>query len=81
MLRISKETKLNPGDVVQSASRFFGEGGEGLNVTERGPCCISFEGAGGYLTVAVVEGEKSRTVEIETREFEYPAKQFLRNIR
>jgi hypothetical protein len=77
MLRISKHTQLKPADVIERASRFFGDGGEGLDETQRTACCISFEGAGGYLTVSVADEENRRSVDIETREFEYPAKKFL----
>ena len=80
MLRISKETKLSPADVVERASRFFGKDGEGLKETERTPCCISFDGAGGYLSVSVAEKNELRTVDVETREFEYQAKKFLGNL-
>jgi hypothetical protein len=77
MIRISKKSRLKPEDIIAKASRFFGKGGEGLEETERGPCCISFAGAGGYVTVAVAEKITEREVDVETREFEYPAKQFL----
>lgn len=77
MMRISKHTQLKPADVIERASRFFGGDGEGLDETQRTPCCISFEGAGGYLTVSVADEENRRSVDIETREFEYPAKKFL----
>jgi len=77
MLRISKHTRLKPADVIDRASRFFGSGGEGLDETQRTPCCISFEGAGGHVTVSVADEENRRSVDIETREFEYPAKKFL----
>jgi hypothetical protein len=48
-----------------------------LDETERGPCCISFSGVGGYVTVTVSEQDDQREVDVETREFEYQAKQFL----
>ena len=77
MIRMTKQTRLKPPDVIVRASEFFGKGGEGLEETERNPCCISFEGAGGYVAVSVVEEEKHRTVDIESREFEYQVKRFL----
>jgi len=77
MLRISMQSQLNTDEILSTASRYFGKGGEGLDEIERGPCCISFSGAGGYVTVTVCEqGNKSEVV-VETREFEYQAKQFL----
>ena len=77
MLRISKDTKLQPAAVIERAARFFGKGGEGLDESERSACCISFQGVGGYLTVSIADENQHRTVDIETREFEYQAKRFL----
>jgi hypothetical protein len=77
MIRISKKSRLDPEAILAKASRYFGKGGEGLDETERGPCCISFSGAGGYVTVMVSEKSSQREVDVEAREFEYQAKQFL----
>ena len=77
MLRISKNTRLPPAAVIEKASLFFGKGGEGLAEIERTPCCIAFDGVGGYLSVSIVDEKSMRTVDVETREFEYQAKQFL----
>jgi len=77
MIRISKQSRMNTSEILAKASRYFGKGGEGLDETERGPCCISFSGAGGYVTVTVSEETNKREVDVETREFEYQAKQFL----
>ncbi|MBT8366718.1 MAG: hypothetical protein KJP23_18665 [Deltaproteobacteria bacterium] len=77
MLKIAKQTRLVPEEIIDRASKFFGKGGEGLEETERNPCCISFEGVGGYVFISIDDEEKHRMVDIETREFEYQAKQFL----
>ena len=77
MLRISKQSRLNTDEIHAKASRYFGKGDEGLDETERGPCCILFSGVGGYVTVTVSEQDDQREVDVETREFEYQAKQFL----
>ena len=80
MIRITKQTRLKPPDIIVSAAEYFGKGGEGLEEKERNLCCISFEGAGGYVAVSVVEEDKHRTVDIESREFEYQVKRFLETI-
>ena len=80
MIRITKQTRLKSPDVIVRASEYFGEGGEGLEEKEPNPCCISFEGAGGYVAVSVVEEDKHRTVDIESREFEYQVKRFLETV-
>jgi len=77
MIRISKKSRLNPSEILAEASRYFGKGGEGLDETEKSSCCISFSGAGGYVTVTVSEKTNQREVDVETREFEHQAKQFL----
>ena len=77
MIKIAKQTGLAPEEVVDRAAKFFGKGGEGLEEKERNPCCISFEGSGGYVSIAIYEEEKNRMVEVESREFEYQAKRFL----
>jgi len=77
MIRISKQSRLKPVEIIAMASLYFGKGGEGLEETERGGCCISFAGAGGYVTVTVSEENGRREVDVETREFEYQAKRFL----
>lgn len=80
MIRISKKSRMNRDEIIAKASRYFGKGGEGLDETERGPCCVSFSGAGGYVTVMVVEGNDQQEVDVESREFEYQAKRFLESV-
>jgi hypothetical protein len=82
MLKIGKQTKLDREKVIERAAKFFGKDGEGLEEKERNPCCIEFEGVGGYVFVSIVDDEdgKKRTVDVETREFEYQAKQFLERV-
>ena len=80
MLRIAKPTKLVPEAVIDRALKFFGKGGWGLEEIQRNPCCISFEGGGGHVSILIDDQEKHRIVDVETREFEYPVKQFLGNL-
>ena len=80
MLKIGKQTKLSPEEVMSQASRFFGKSGQGLEENEKltcFPCRITFEGYGGHVTISISDEEKHRMVDVETREFEYQAKQFL----
>ena len=80
MIRITRQTRLKPAAIIDRASDYFGEGGEGLEENERSLCCISFEGAGGYVAVAVVDEDKHRLIDVETREFEYQVKRFLERL-
>ncbi len=77
MLRISNQSQLSTDEILAKAARYFGKGGEGLDETEREPCCISFSGGGGYVTVTVTEKSNQREVDVKTREFEFQARQFL----
>ena len=80
MIRIAKNTRLKPEDIIERASKYFGKGGQELTETQRNLCCISFEGIGGYVAVSVTEENNYRTVDVESREFEYQARQFLDKI-
>jgi hypothetical protein len=80
MIRIARQTRLNPADIIDRASDYFGEGGEALEEKERNPCCISFVGAGGYVAVSVVDEDNHRMVDVESREFEYQMKRFLETL-
>jgi hypothetical protein len=82
MARYSVKTKLSPEDAIKKAKAYFGEGGLGLEMSEQNPCCVYFEGGGGHVTVTAgaVEGKKETTVTLETREWDYQVKRFMREI-
>jgi hypothetical protein len=80
MARYSVETKRTPEQVIEMAEAYFGEGGLGLDAGERGPCCVYFEGGGGYVSVTASEGENTATVDLETREWDYHVRQFMRAV-
>jgi hypothetical protein len=73
------ETKLSPEKAIQKAIAYFGKGGVGLETMEKGSCCAHFEGSGGHILVAVSDGPKTR-VDLETREWDYAVRQFMRRI-
>jgi len=80
MARYSVETKLSSDQAIEKAVAYFGPGGVGLQVTEQASCCAHFEGGGGHVRVTVAAGERRTTVELETREWDYDVKQFMRKI-
>ena len=80
MLHIAKKSRLAREEIIDRASKYFGENGQGLTETGRNLCCISFEGIGGYIATSVIDEEGYRMVDIETREFEYQAKRFLERV-
>ena len=77
MLRISKESKMRPEKVLEKAKGFFGTGGVGLEMMAACETDVRFEGGGGFVVVEVCERGKGAEVTIETREWEYQAKEFL----
>jgi len=80
MARYSVETKLGAEEAIEKATAYFGEGGLGLAVVQQGPCCVSFEGGGGHVYVTAVTGEKMTTLDLETREWDYHVKRFMREV-
>lgn len=78
MIKLSVTTKLDNKTIIKKAVDFFGNK-NGLKVTEQGDCCASFEGAGGYVRVDIVESEK-KEVTVESREHEYLAKKFVESL-
>lgn len=80
MARYSVETKLSPEDAIKKAVAHFGDGGLGLKADEQGPCCTYFEGRGGHVRVTASAGKKRTAVELETREWDYHVKRFMREI-
>jgi hypothetical protein len=80
MIRIGKESKLVSSTVIEKAVAFFGPGGLGLDVKERAECCARFEGGGGYVFVQAAERDKGSDVDVESREWDYQAKEFLQKI-
>ena len=82
MIKMGKESKLVPSEVVEKAVTFFGPTGLGMKVVEHGACCARFEGTGGhvYVQTADIEGEDGSKVTTEGREWEYQIKQFMREI-
>lgn len=81
MLKLSTRTKLTPKQVVDKALDFFGPGGYGLEVTDQGETCASFEGGGGGVWVTTCEQEGMTTVDMEAREWEDEVKEFARKIK
>jgi len=80
MIHMAKQSRLKPEEIIDRAVIFFGEKGEQLDERERSRCCIYFEGGGGYVAVSVVEEPNIRTIDVESREFEYQVKRFLETL-
>jgi hypothetical protein len=82
MIKIGKESKLVPSEVIKRAVGFWGPSGVGLSVVEEGACCARFEGAGGHVSVrtADIENKKGSNVTVEGHEWEYQIRRFMGEI-
>lgn len=80
MLRMGKETKHTPQEVLTKAEDFFGPDGTGLKITSRGPHAMQFTGGGGFVLVQVEPKGEGSEIDIQTREWDYDVKRFLRKI-
>jgi hypothetical protein len=78
MMRYETTTTLASEAVLEAAEQFFG-GELGLTVRQRGSQVIGFEGAGGYVFVSLT-GERPTTLELETREWDRQATQFMEQL-
>ena len=81
MLRLSITSKLGPEEAIKRAVKFFGPEGYGLDVKEQEGCCAYFEGGGGGVRVTASTEKKGSTVELESREWDYQAKEFIGKIK
>ena len=76
MIRIAVKTKQKPDQVIEKAVQYF-EKELGLKLTDLQKCCAYFEGGGGHVKVTLVQND-STEVEVESREWEQQAKEFVK---
>jgi hypothetical protein len=80
MIKVSKESKLKPKEVITRAVTFFGPKGYGLELRDEDKCNAYFEGGGGSVRVTAATSKKGSSVDIEAVEWEFQAKNFLEKI-
>jgi len=71
-MRYEVTTQLSPQEAIAYAKDYFGPQGVGLEVTNEQGTCIILQGGGGHVAVTASPGEKKTTLELETREWDYP---------
>jgi len=76
MLNLERKTKLPEEEVKQRLRRFFGKEGLGLELKEETPQCLTFEGAGGYVTATLCPEKGKTRLDLVTQEWEYQVKDF-----
>jgi hypothetical protein len=75
-MRYEVTTSLTPEEVIEDALDYFGPGGTGLEVSSQTSQGVVFQGGGGHVAIQIQPGATT-TVEIETREWDYPVRQFM----
>src|SRR5687767_7217938 len=78
-MRYEVTTSLTPEEVIEDALNYFGPGSTGLEVTSQTSQGVVFQGGGGHVAIQVQPGATT-TVDIETREWDYPVRQFMERI-
>jgi hypothetical protein len=77
-MRYETTTTLAPDAALAAAEQFFA-GAFGLAVRLRSSQAIGFEGGGGHVVISIV-GERPTTLEIETREWDTPVTDFIKDL-
>ena len=82
MIRLGKESKHSTREVLDRAEDFFGPKGVGLELQQRDEKTAVFRSSGGHVivTVAAIKNGDRTDVDIESREWDYQAEQFLAKI-
>jgi len=81
MLKIGKESRLKPEEIIKKAVEYYGPKGYGLKVTEEDTCNVYLVGGGGSVRVSAAAGQKGSSVDIESVEWDYQTKEFLNKIK
>jgi hypothetical protein len=75
---LSFETQKKQEEILDKAVRYFTEE-VGLEVTERSDCCVHFQDRNqlGHIKVTLSQRDAKFEVDVESREYDYQAKQFV----
>jgi hypothetical protein len=80
MINLEGKTKLSSEEVKKRVKQFFGKGGQGLELTEEDPQCLTFSGGGGFVTATVCPEGGETKVNLLAQEWEYQSKEFLSSL-
>ena len=78
-MRYEVTTTLSPQAAIAYVKNYFGPQGVGLNIVDEHETSVTLTGGGGHVSVVACSGEKT-TLELETREWDYPVRQFMREV-
>jgi hypothetical protein len=77
MINVEGVTRLSVEDVRDRLKKFFGKGGEGMELKEDSPLCLTFSGGGGYVTATLCSEKGKTRVNLVSQEWERQAEKFL----
>ena len=81
-MRYGTETRLSPDEVLDRARALFGENGElGLPETASGPESLTFAAPSGGVNVSATATSGHTDVTIISREYDYWAERFIRDLK
>lgn len=81
-MRYGTESRLSPDEVLDRARAFFGTDGEaGLSETSGGPGSVTFGSEAGGVSVSAVVGDDKTDVTVLSREHDFWAEKFIRDLR
>ena len=80
IMRYEVTTTLSPQAAIAYAKNYFGPQGVGLEVIDEQTASVTLIGGGGHVSVVACSGEKKTTLELETREWDYPVRQFMHEV-
>ncbi len=78
-MRYEVITSRTPEEVIEDAIHYFGPGSTGLELTSQTSQGVVLQGGGGYVAIQIQPGTHT-TVDIETREWDYPVQQFMARV-
>ena len=80
VVRYEVKTQLTSQEIIERAIAHFGPAGVGLQLTAQRHLTLVFQGGGGHVAVTIQPGADDTTVDLETREWDYPVRQFMARI-
>jgi hypothetical protein len=78
-MRYEVTTGLTPHEALEQATAYFGRGGVGLQAMAQTPQSLVFQGGGGHVAITIKPGATT-TLELETREWDFPVRRFMEQV-
>jgi hypothetical protein len=79
-VRYEVRTQLPAHEIIERAIVHFGPRGVGLQLTAQRHLTLVFQGGGGHVAMTIHPGTDEIAVDLETREWDYPVRQFMGKI-